>query len=133
MSDDTKVDGFLPLTPANFAILLALVGGEKHGYAIMREIDDSRPRTVRLGPGTLYRSIKQLLGAGLIEESGDRPDPALDDERRRYYRLTGLGRRVVQAEAMRLARLVSQAEARGLLEGGYPLPGAMRPEKGGAL
>jgi DNA-binding PadR family transcriptional regulator len=130
--DYRRVDGFLPLTPANFAILLTLVGGEKHGYAIMREVESSRPRTVRLGPGTLYRSIKQLLTMGLIEESGERPDPALDDERRRYYGLTALGQRVVQAEAMRLAQLVSQAEAKGLLSG-YPPAGAMQPGTGGAL
>ena len=68
------------------------MGGEKHGYAIMKEIDASKPNALRLGPGTLYRSIKQLLHAELIEESGERPDPALDDERRRYYRLTRQGR-----------------------------------------
>lgn len=106
-------ENYLPLTPAVFSILLALAGGEKHGYAIMQEIASSS--ALRIGPGTLYRSIKQLLGSGLIEESGERPAPSLDDERRRYYRLTALGRRVVQAEAVRLARLVSLAQANGLL------------------
>ena len=114
------------LSPAVFSILLALAGGEKHGYAIMREIDLSSERAVRIGPGTLYRSIKQLLADGTIEESGDRPDPALDDERRRYYRLTQLGWRILQAEAARLAELVSQAGARGLL------PDRRAPAMGGA-
>ena len=125
MSDELeRPESRLPLTPAVFAILLALVGGEKHGYAIMREIAGSSAGALRVGPGTLYRSIKQLLAAGLIDESGDRPDPALDDERRRYYRLTAFGRRVVQAEALRLARLVGQAQAKGLLGG------AARPATG---
>jgi DNA-binding PadR family transcriptional regulator len=119
MKEDLKrVERFLPLTPAAFAILLALAGGEKHGYAIMQETAQSSAGALRIGPGTLYRSIKQLLAAGIIEESGDRPDPALDDVRRRYYRLTAFGRRVVQAEAARLARLLSQAKAHGLLGGG---------------
>jgi DNA-binding PadR family transcriptional regulator len=116
----------LPLSPATFAILLALAGGEKHGYAIMREIATASDGVYHVGPGTLYHSIKQLLAAGMLEESGDRPDPDLDDQRRRYYRLTGFGQRVVQAEAMRLARLVHQAGARGLLGG------AFQPGIGGA-
>jgi DNA-binding PadR family transcriptional regulator len=110
-----RPETFLPLTPAVFSILLAVAGGEKHGYVIMQEIARSSAGALRIGPGTLYRSIKHLLGASLIEESGDRPDPALDDERRRYYRLTQFGRRVVQAEAVHLARLVSLAQANGLL------------------
>ncbi len=125
MDDDVeRVQRFLPLTPATFSILLALVGGEKHGYAIMREIAAASDGVLRVGPGTLYHSIKQLLAAGVIEESGDRPDPALDDQRRRYYRLTRFGRRVVQAEAVRLARLVRQAGATGLL-GGEIQPGGI--------
>jgi DNA-binding PadR family transcriptional regulator len=123
MSEDfARVERFLPLTPAAFSILLALAGGEKHGYAIMQEIARVSAGALRVGPGTLYRSIKQLLATGMIDESGDRPDPALDDERRRYYRLTGLGRQVVRAEAARLARLVGQAAAIGLL-GGDAQPG----------
>jgi DNA-binding PadR family transcriptional regulator len=123
MSDTTeRPESWLPLSPTVFAILLALAGGAKHGYAIMREIAGASDGALRIGPGTLYRSIKQLLAAGMIEESDDRPDPALDDERRRYYRLTAVGRRVVQAEAMRLARLVSRAGAHGLL-GGEGQPG----------
>jgi DNA-binding PadR family transcriptional regulator len=118
MDDDVeRVERFLPLTPATFSILLTLASGEKHGYAIMREIATASDGVLRVGPGTLYHSIKQLLAAGFIEESGDRPDSALDEQRRRYYVLTGLGRRVLQAEAMRLERLVRQAGAKGLLRG----------------
>jgi len=108
-------ESFLPLTPAIFHILLALAGGERHGYGIMQEVDASTHGQKKLGPGTLYGSIKRLLADGLIEESGDRPDPALDDQRRRYYRLTERGRRVAAAEAQRLERLVVEARAKRLL------------------
>src|SRR5690242_5418001 len=111
----STVDELLPLTPAVFHILLALAGGERHGYGIMQEVAASTEGQMRLGPGTLYRSIKQMLAAGLIEEADEHPDPALDDERRRYYRLTSFGQRVAQAEAARLDRLVNQARARHLL------------------
>jgi DNA-binding PadR family transcriptional regulator len=124
MDAGTAPEQLLPLTPAVFHILLALVGGERHGYGIMQEIATSTEGRLRIGPGTLYRSIKQMIGQGLIEESSERPDPALDDERRRYYRLTDFGRRVAQAEAIRLAQLVSQAGAKGLLGGvSRALPG----------
>ena len=112
---DPAVEHLLPLTPAIFHILLALAGGERHGYGIMREVAGSTQGQTRLGPGTLYRSIKQLLEAGLIAESDERPDPALDNERRRYYRLTSFGQRVAQAEAVRLDRLVRLARERQLL------------------
>ena len=101
-----------PLTPAIFHILLALAAGEMHGYAIMQEIAILSDGQVHVGPGTLYGSIKRLLAARLIEESGDRPDPSLDDERRRYYRLTQDGHRVLTAEAERMAGLVRAAQAR---------------------
>ena len=101
-----------PLSPAIFHILLALAAGEMHGYAIMQEIAILSDGQVHVGPGTLYGSIKRLLAARLIEESGDRPDPALDDERRRYYRLTQDGHRVLTAEAERMAGLVRAAQAR---------------------
>jgi DNA-binding PadR family transcriptional regulator len=114
--DSDDVDTLLPLTPAVFHILLALSGGERHGYAIMREIETSTQGQLRVGPGTLYRSIKQMLAQGLIAEADERPDPALDDERRRYYRLTDFGQRVAQAEARRMARLVAQARAKRLLD-----------------
>jgi DNA-binding PadR family transcriptional regulator len=98
-----------------FHILLALAAGEMHGYAIMREIAILSDGQMSVGPGTLYGSIKKMLAAGLIQESDQRPDPDLDDERRRYYRVTELGLRVVMAEAERLSRLVREARARRLL------------------
>lgn len=119
------VGRFLPLTSAAFHILLSLAGGERHGYGIMQDVAISTEGQMRLGPGTLYRSIKQLLDAGLIAEAGERTDAALNNERRRYYRLTELGWQVARAEAVRLARLVAQARERRLLEGlrGGPQPG----------
>src|SRR6188508_3008822 len=96
-------DEMLPLTPAVFHVLLALADGERHGYAIMQEVAQQTDGQVRLGPGTLYGTIKRLIEAHLIEESDERPDPDMDDERRRYYRLSGLGERVVRAEARRYA------------------------------
>ena len=116
----------LPLTPPVFHILLALADEERHGYGIMREVRANTEGKLRLGPGTLYRSIKQLLEAEIIEESEERPDPALDDERRRYYRLTAFGHRVAVAEAERLERIVDTARARQLL----PEAGAT-PVRGG--
>ena len=98
-----------------FHILLALADKERHGYEIMREVDERSEGKVRLGPGTLYGSIKRMLSDGLIEEMDERPDPELDDERRRYYRLTDLGHRVAVAEAERLERLVKNARAKKLL------------------
>jgi DNA-binding PadR family transcriptional regulator len=112
----------LPLTPAMFHILLALANGERHGYGIMQEIAQVTRGKLRIGPGTLYRSIKRMLADGLIEESDERPDPALDDERRRYYRLTEFGLRVTRAEAERLAQVVHVARARRLLDGPEPVP-----------
>jgi DNA-binding PadR family transcriptional regulator len=108
------VDESLPLTPATFHILLALVGHERHGYSILREVEDATGGTLRLGATTLYRTIKHMLAAGLISESAARPDPELDDERRRYYRLTPLGERVLGAETARLAQLVHLAQAKGV-------------------
>lgn len=123
MATRYEPESLLPLTPAVFHILLALANGERHGYGIMQEIAATTDGQIRIGPGTLYRSIKQMLAAGMIEESDERPDPTLDDERRRYYRLTGFGRRVAQAEAVRLARLVREAEARRLLPETSGMPG----------
>jgi DNA-binding PadR family transcriptional regulator len=110
-------DSLLPLKPAVFHILLVLTENEQHGYRIMREIEHLTGGKLIIGPGTLYRSIKQMLELRLIEESDERPDPELDDERRRYYRLTGYGRRVTRAEAQRLHMLVRVAQRRGLVEG----------------
>jgi DNA-binding PadR family transcriptional regulator len=95
--------------------LLALADGEKHGYVIMQEVEAISKGQVKMGPGTLYGSIKRMLAAGLILESDERPDPELDDQRRRYYQLTEKGRRVLAAEARRLDRLVAQARARRVL------------------
>ena len=104
----------LPLTPAVLHILLALAEEERHGYGIMKEIEDRTGGEMRLGPGTLYGAIKRMLADGLIEESDERPDPELDDRRRRYYRITDFGRRVVGAEVERLQDLVNTARARKL-------------------
>src|SRR5450759_4481267 len=95
-----------PLTPAVFHVLLALADSERHGYAIMQEVAESTSGRIKMGPGTLYGTIKRLLEARMIEESDERPDPDLDDERRRYYRLTGVGEQVVKAEARRYADIV---------------------------
>ena len=105
------------MTPAMFNILLALADGEKHGYAIMLEVEANTQGAVKMGPGTLYGSIKRMLASGLIEESDERPDPALDDERRRYYRLSGLGQRALRQEAERLERQVSVARFKQVLDG----------------
>jgi len=105
----------LPLTPAVFHILLALADGERHGYGIMQEVASRTDGKLRMGPGTLYGSIKRMLADGLIMESGERPDPSLDDERRRYYRLTDFGQRVAQAEAQRLMQLLRVAHSKRLL------------------
>lgn len=106
---------FLPLTPAKFHILLALARGEQHGYAIMIDVERQTGGSFTLGPGTLYGAIKRLLEDGLIEETEERPDPQLDDERRRYYRLTEFGLRVTSAEATRLAGMVALARASHVL------------------
>jgi DNA-binding PadR family transcriptional regulator len=110
-----KTIPYQPLTPAVFHILLALSDGEKHGYAIMKDIEAHTKGQIKMGPGTLYGSIKRMLAVGLIEESDQRPDPALDDDRRRYYRLTGLGLTVVDAESQRLSELVKVARQKHIL------------------
>lgn len=104
-----------PLTPAVFHILLSLVDGEKHGYGIMQEVTERTNRALIMGPGTLYGTLKRMLEAGLVEESGERRDPAMDDQRRRYYRLTRRGRLAAKAEAERLETLVRAARAKALL------------------
>jgi DNA-binding PadR family transcriptional regulator len=108
-------EDLLPLTPPVFHILLALSEGERHGYAIMQEVVADTGGSLQLGPGTLYGCLKRMLAARLVEESDERPDPDLDDERRRYYRITDLGGRTVRAEAERLASAVSAARAKRLL------------------
>lgn len=103
---------YLPLSPAAFQVLVALVDGEKHGYAIGKEVARRTGGEVLLRAATLYTVIKRLLEDSLIEESFARPDPALDDERRRYYRISDRGRKVVIAEAERLEEAVRQARAK---------------------
>jgi DNA-binding PadR family transcriptional regulator len=104
----TKADfhKFIPLKTQWFHIMLSLAGGEQHGYGIMQEVLERTSGKVRLWPATLYGSIKRLIEAELIEESDERPAPELDDARRRYYRLTPLGKRVLDAECDRLHDLV---------------------------
>ena len=104
--DELRPDRFIPLKAQWFEIMLSLAGGEQHGYGIMQEVLDRTLGRVRLWPATLYGSIKRLAEAGLIEGSDERPAPELDDARRRYYRLTPLGRRVLDAECDRLQDLV---------------------------
>jgi DNA-binding PadR family transcriptional regulator len=108
-----KVEAFLPLKLHLYYMLLSLSQGERHGYALKREILRRTGGKMNLGSGVLYGSINKMLERGWIEESGDRPDPHLDDARRRYYRITPLGLQAVQAEADRLRELVRLADERG--------------------
>ena len=101
---------FLPLHANWFHILLSLVGTEQHGYGIMQEVQQRTNGAVKLWPATLYGSLKRLISAGLIEESGERPAPELDDARRRYYKLTRLGKRVLELECERLEGMVRMAQ-----------------------
>lgn len=104
-----------PLQPAAMHILLSLADGERHGYAMMKAVAELSGGAVRMGPGTLYGTVKRLLVEGLIEEAGERPDAALDDARRRYYRLTPSGQQTLQAEVARLEELVRRAQATRVL------------------
>lgn len=113
--EQRKPEALLPLTPAVFHILLALADGEKHGYAIMQEISARTGGAMRMGPGTLYGSIQRMRKDGFIIESQERAGPAHGEERRRYYRLTGFGQRVLQAEARRLEQLVHIAQSKQVL------------------
>lgn len=114
--NNPKIDPtpFLPLPLATFHILLAVTGEGRHGYAIIQDVEARIGGALRLSPGTLYRSIQRMLDEGLIEESRERPAPELDDERRRYYRITALGSAIARAEAQRLNDLVGFARAAGL-------------------
>ena len=102
---------FIPLTPSMFQVLVALADGEKHGYAIIKEVARRTDGRERLRPTTLYSILRRFEADGLIEETSERPDPALDDERRRYFRLTERGRAVALAEADRLAATLAHARA----------------------
>ena len=114
MTPDQDPDALLPLPPATFHILLALVDQERHGYAILQDIESRTGGELRLSAGTLYRSIARMVEQGLISEVSRRPPPRDDDERRRYYRVTPFGRNVARAEMARLAELIRLARARGL-------------------
>jgi DNA-binding PadR family transcriptional regulator len=114
-SKDPKPADFLPLTPAVLHILLALADGEQHGYAIAQAVEALTQGTVRMGPGTLYGSIGRMVANGLIEEPSRARGRAGDEERRRFYRLTALGRRVLESETDRLARVVAAARAKNVL------------------
>jgi DNA-binding PadR family transcriptional regulator len=115
--DPKDPSAFLPLPTATFHILLALRDEEKHGYAIMQDVEALSDGAVKIGPGTLYGSIKRMLADGLIEESDERPDPDMDDQRRRYYRCTALGERVCGAEVERLTKLLKNAFPRRAIPG----------------
>jgi DNA-binding PadR family transcriptional regulator len=108
--NDPSVQDLLPLSPTMFHMLLALSEGERHGYALKRELARRTGGKLNPGPGALYGSINKMLEQGLIEESDERPEAHLDDERRRYYRITPFGRRVAQAEGVRMRQLVRLAE-----------------------
>jgi len=112
----SKPEDLLPLTPPVFHILVALSDEERHGYGIMQDVARQTDNALQLGPGTLYGCLKRMLAAGMVEESEVRPDPVIDDERRRYYRMTPLGQRVVRAEAQRLANAVTAAKTRRLFD-----------------
>jgi DNA-binding PadR family transcriptional regulator len=114
MSDRAAADALLPLPPAAFHILLALADEDRHGYAIIQEVAARTGGDVRLSAGTLYRSIQRMLEQGLLIETSERPAPELDDERRRYYRITPFGIAVARAETRRLSQLVRMARAHGL-------------------
>ena len=109
-------DDYLPLTAPMFEVLLALADGDKHGYAIIKEVRHRTDGRVRLSAGTLYGLLKRFIDDGLIAECAERPDPALDDERRRYYRLTPNGRAVAVAETRRMEAAVMQARSKHLIK-----------------
>jgi DNA-binding PadR family transcriptional regulator len=110
-------DSFLPLPPATFHILMAVADEDRHGYGIIQDVAASTDGQLKLSAGTLYRSIQRMLEQGLLIETRDRPAPEDDDERRRYYRITPLGRTVARAEAQRLTQLVRLARKSGFAEG----------------
>jgi len=113
--EEPAPESFLPLPRDTFQILVSLADRERHGYSVMQDVAERTDGALRLSPSSLYAAIKRLLSQGLIEELQERPDPANDDERRRYYRLTKIGRKVAMAEARRLERLLADARATGLL------------------
>jgi DNA-binding PadR family transcriptional regulator len=115
MKKPLSTESFLPLKPHCFHVLLSLADQEQHGYGIMQEVLERTGGRVRLWPATLYGTLKRLIDEDLIEESDERPAPELDDSRRRYYRLTRLGRRVLAAESERLEDLVRVIRAKRVI------------------
>ena len=113
----TEADALLPLPPVTFHILVALADEDRHGYAILQDIAQRTDGAIKLGAGTLYRSMQRMLEQGLVTEVSTRPAPELDDERRRYYRITAFGRAVARAEARRLAQMLKLARASGFAPG----------------
>jgi DNA-binding PadR family transcriptional regulator len=112
-SDDPRPESLLPLPAAVFHILMAVADEDRHGYAIIQEVMTRTSGDVRLSPGTLYRSVQRMLDQDLIVEVHERPAPELDDERRRYYRITTFGKKVATAEVQRLSELLKLARASG--------------------
>lgn len=116
MSDTRSTDPHLPMSPAMFHVLVALAETDKHGYAILKDVARLTDGAVRLSAGTLYGILRRLVSEGMVAETEERPAPELDDERRRYYRLTEFGRRVARAEAERLEEMIALARAKHLLD-----------------
>jgi len=110
-----SAEALLPLSAPMFQVLIALADGEKHGYAVIKEIKRRTEGEITLSAGTLYAIIRKFEGEGVVEECDQRPDPALDDERRRYYRLTTFGREVAKAEASRMESALRMAQAKNLI------------------
>jgi DNA-binding PadR family transcriptional regulator len=117
----TAKNSIQPLTPAVFHILLALSSGERHGYGIMKQVEADSRGKVTMGPGTLYGSLKRMLDAGLVRESDKRVDPEMDDERRIYYQITGVGAQALAAELERYQRIVTIAQQRKLYPKTYAI------------
>jgi len=110
----TEAESLLPLPAATFHILVALADEDRHGYAVIKDVEARTGGALKLSPGTLYRSVERMVEQGLIRETSSRPARDMDDERRRYYRITPFGREVVMAEARRLAQMLALARAKGL-------------------
>jgi DNA-binding PadR family transcriptional regulator len=117
MNRRRRAEALLPLTPGMFQVLIALADGEKHGYAILKEVARRTDGAVVLGAGTLYAILRRFVAEGIVAEAAERPDPALDDERRRYFRLTDFGREVARAEAQRMETALGMARAKKLVPG----------------
>jgi len=116
-ADEPLAESFLPLPPVTFHILMALADDDRHGYAIIQDIEARTGGSLKLSAGTLYRSIQRMLDQGLLVETSERPAPEFDDERRRYYRITKLGTAVARAETRRLMQLVKLARTSGFAAG----------------